>query len=275
MSDDTLQPPNAPESDGADVGGGQALPPATASGDGDRLGRNVATEVVGTVIVMLFGPGLIVLSDGRIGELEAALGFGVGVAVAIGLIGAVANPAFTLALFVVREVSLREAVGDWVGQVIGGIAGGAIIWGINDQTRAAVGASGWDRGELSELGSVMAAELVFGVVVVVVLLAAVGQGFSQAAIAGFTGAAVMVAHLALLGIDGGGLNPARSLGSAIFSDVDPNALGQLWPFVVVPLVAAVAAVFVWLLVDDAEIDDTIFDETFLDDAQNAVTGDAN
>ena len=47
----------------------------------------------------------------------------------------------------------------------------------------------------------------------------------------------------------------------------------MWVFVVVPLVAAVAAVFVWLAIDDAEVDDTIFDETFIDDAQNALTGD--
>ena len=95
----------------------------------------------------------------------------------------------------------------------------------------------------------------------------------MAAIATFTGGMYGVGMLVLRSIDGGGLNPARSIGSAIFSDTDPNALSQVWVFVLVPLVAALAAVFVWLAIDDADIDDTVFDETILDDAQNLVTGD--
>ncbi len=253
--------------------------PSTGSGAGTTsrpgVGRNVATELVGTVIVMLAGPGVLVLTDGRVGDLAAALSFGAGLAIAIGVIGAVANPAFTTGLLIVREISLREAVGDWIGQVLGAIAGAAMIWGINDQTRVAIGSNGWDRGPFSELGSVVAAELVFSVVLVVVLLSSVSTGLSTAATAAFTGLAYAVAHLVLFTIDGGGLNPARSIGSAIFSDTDPNALGQVWVFVVVPLVGAVIAVFVWLVVDEAEIDDTVFDETFLDDAQNALTGDAD
>ena len=91
----------------------------------------------------------------------------------------------------------------------------------------------------------------------------------------FTGAGVAGAQLVLVPLDGGGANPARSIGSAIFSDTDPNALGQVWLFVLVPMVAAFAAVFVWLAIDDAEIDDTVFDDTLLDDAQNALTGEVD
>lgn len=254
-----------------------SLPPPTTASEGAPvpagLSRNVVTELVGTLIVMLAGPGLIVLSDGKATDLAVALSFGAGLAIAIGVIGAVANPAFTLALLFVREISLRDAVGDWAGQFAGGIVGAAAIWGINDQTRSSIGSNGWDRSGFSELGSVIAAELVFTIIVVIVLLSAVSQGLSKASIAGFTGLAYAIGHLVLLGIDGGGMNPARSLGSAVFSDTDPNALGQVAVFVIVPMLAAVAAVFVWLLIDDAEVDDTIFDETFLDDMQNAATGD--
>ncbi len=239
------------------------------------LSRNVATELVGTLILMLAGPGLVVLSDGKASDLAVALSFGAGLAVAIGVIGAVANPAFTLALLFVREISIRDAVGDWIGQVAGGVIGAAVIWGINDQTRTSLGANGWDRGGYSELGSVLAAELMFTLVVVIVLLSSISQGLSTASIAAFTGLTYAIGMLVLSGIDGGGMNPARSLGSAIFSDTDPNALGQVWVFVLIPMGAAVAAVFVWLLIDDAEIDDTIFDETFIDDMQNAATGDTD
>lgn len=253
-------------------------PPVTASDPVTPpvgLSRNVVTELVGTVILMLAGPGLIVLSEGRASDLAIAFSFGAGLAVAIGVIGAVANPAFTLALLFVREISIRDAIGDWIGQVTGGVIGAAVIWGINDQTRAPIGSNGWDQGGFSELGSVVAAELVFTIVIVIVLLSSISQGLSTTSIAGFTGLSYAIGMLVLGGIDGGGMNPARSLGSAIFSDTDPNALGQVWIFVVVPLVAAIAAVFVWLLIDDAEIDDTIFDETLIDDMQNAATGDTD
>ncbi|MEM1333938.1 MAG: aquaporin, partial [Actinomycetota bacterium] len=252
MSEELLPPPSAgrplphvepaaPHDDESD------LPAGT-----DPAARNVVTELVGTVVVMVLGPGLLALSDGGVDDLTAAIGFGVGAALAIGVIGAVANPAFTLALLLVREISVREAVGDWIGQLAGAVVGGAVIWGINDQTRVAAGSNGWGRSGFSELGAVMSAELVLGVVVVVVLLGSIGRGASELAIAGFIGLAVAVAHLILVPIDGGGLNPARSIGSALFSDADPGPIGQVWVFVLVPLVAALAAVFVWLAVADAE-----------------------
>jgi aquaporin Z len=237
------------------------------------VSRNVVTELFATTLLMLAGPGVLVLST--VGDLGSALSFGIALAIAIGVIGAVANPMLTLALLVVREISVREAVGDWIGQVAGGILGAALIFGINDLTRTISGANGWDRAGFatsSSLGAVMAAELVFGIMLVVVFLSAISQGASKSSIAAFTGGTYAAAHLVLIGLDGGGLNPARSIGSAIFSDADPNALVQLWPFVVVPLVAAVAGVFVWLAIDDADIDDTIFNDTFVDDMHNQVTG---
>lgn len=263
MTDDapTMPPPKAEVS---------IVSPSTSA---VSAGRNVVTELVGTAVLMLAGPGVIVSTEGRADDLAVAVSFGVGLAVAIGVIGAVANPAFTLALLFVREIRIRDALGDWVGQVLGAVVGAALVWGIDDTTRSPVGANGWDRGPFGELGSVVAGELVFTIVVVVVLLSSISQGLTKPAIAAFTGAAYAVGHLVLLSIDGGGMNPARSLGSAIFTDADPNALGQVWVFVLVPLVAAVAAVFVWLVVDDAEIDDTILDDSVFDDVQNALTGD--
>ena len=45
---------------------------------------------------------------------------------------------------------------------------------------------------------------------------------------------------------------------------DPNALGQVWVFVVVPLLASFAGLLVWLAISEATIDETILDETFVD-----------
>ncbi len=247
-----------------------APPDATSATATTSVARNVTTELVATTLLMLAGPGAIVLSRGTIDELGVALSFGVAMAIAIGVIGAVANPIFTLALLVVREITPAEAIGDWVGQLAGGVLGAALVFGMNDLTRVSDGSNGWDRDGFASLGTVIAAELVFGIVVVVVLLSSISKGLATSSIAAFTGGTYAIAHLVLLGIDGGGLNPARSIGSALFST---DAIGQVWVFVLVPLVAAVAAVFVWLAIDDAEVDDTVFDDTFVDDAQNVLTGD--
>jgi hypothetical protein len=125
----------------------------------------------------------------------------------------------------------------------------------------------------AELGVVLAAELVLGTIVVVVLLSSISQQRSNAAMAAFTGGAVTLATLFLLGISGAGINPARSLGMAVFADTDPNALGQVWVFVLLPIGCAFLGTLVWLLIDDATIDETLFDDTFLEDAADAVTGD--
>ncbi len=84
-------------------------------------GRLVAAEFVGTAIVMLGGPGLMIVGGDDIGTLGVALGFGVSIAIAIGVIGAVANPMFSLALWFSRGITGRELFADWVGQFVGGV----------------------------------------------------------------------------------------------------------------------------------------------------------
>ena len=78
-------------------------------------GRLIAAEFVGTTIVMLAGPGLLVI-DPQIGRLELALGFGLATAIAIGVIGAVANPMFSLALWFAKSISNGYPMGAVVGK---------------------------------------------------------------------------------------------------------------------------------------------------------------
>lgn len=244
--------------------------PATS---GPSSVRNVVAEFVGTTIVMLGGPGLIVLADPGIGPLGVALGFGTAVAISIGVIGAVANPMFSVALWFAKAITTREAGLDLVGQFLGGVFGAALIFGLDDTTRLRRGVNGWDHSGFGELGTVMAAEFVMATVVVIVLLSSISQQRSNATMAAFTGAATALGTLFLLELSGGGLNPARSLGVAIFADTEPHALGQVWVFLLVPLVAGFAGTLVWLAIDDATIDDTRFDDTVLEDAVDALTGD--
>jgi aquaporin Z len=240
-------------------------------------GRNVAAEFVGTTIVMLGGPGLVVLGR-EVGRLEFAIGFGIATAISIGVIGAVANPMFSFALWFARGLKGTELLLDWLGQFLGAIFGAAILFGLHDADRFATGTNGWQPGDsvpsgvdldvhvtgFADLGVVMGAELAVCTLVVVVLLSAIREQRSNAAAAAFVGGAITIASLFLFPISGAGLNPASSLAMAIFADTEPNALGQVWVFLVVPMLASFAGLLVWLAISDVTIDDTILDETFVD-----------
>jgi aquaporin Z len=244
-------------------------------------GRLVAAEFVGTTVVMLGGPGLLIVGGDDIGRVGVALGFGLSTALAIGVIGAVANPMFSLALWFGRSITRRELFADWIGQFLGAIFGAAVIFGLNDTDRFTAGTNGWEPSSdfgapitgFQQLGVVIGAELVVGAIVVLVLLSAIKEQQSNAAAAAFVGGGVTVAAMLLQPISGVGINPARSLATAIFADTDPNALGQVWVFILVPLVAAFVGLVAYLAIDDSTIDDTVFDDTALETASDAVTGD--
>lgn len=243
--------------------------------------RAAGAEAVGTALVVLGGPGLLLFGGPDLGTLGVAIGFGASLAIAIGVLGAVANPMFSLALWFARAISLREAIADWIGQFAGGIAGGAILWALSDTERFSAGVNGWQPDDgvflgvdltspFAGLGVVIAAELVFGVILTIVLLSSIKEQRANAATAAFVGAANVVATLFLLNVSGAGLNPARSFGVALFADTDPNALGQVWVFIIVPILAAVGGLLVWLAIDEATIDDTVFDDTVLESVSDAV-----
>ena len=235
------------------------------------FGRILSAELVGTAVLMLGGLGAIVLGDSTIGVLGIALGFGLALLAMMYVIGPVSgchlNPAVTLALFLARRVSGRHALYAVIGQVLGAVIGAALVLGIasgrDGFERGTFGANGWDRDGFSGLGSTIVTEIVFTALLVLVMLV-VTVRVLDAEVAGVAvGLTYTLAVLVTYGIDGTGINPARSLGAAIFADTDPNALGQLWAFIVFPLVGAVVGVVVWLLVDDTELEATRLDTDFL------------
>jgi Major intrinsic protein len=66
---------------------------------------------------------------------------------------------------------------------------------------------------------------------------------------------LVMIHLATIPVDKTSVNPARSIGTAIFSGSD--ALVQLWAFIVFPLIGAVVGLLVWLLVHENELEETM------------------
>ena len=132
--------------------------------------RIVAAEALGTAILILGGPGTAILAGDRVGLLGIALGFGFSLMIAAYLIGHISgchiNPAVTFAMWITRKVSSKRAIASVVGQLIGGVGGAAIIYGIasgrDGYQRGSFAANGW--GKLSAngygLGSTIVVEIV-------------------------------------------------------------------------------------------------------------------
>ena len=239
-------------------------------------GPILAAELIGTAVLVLCGPGAAILAGDQIGLLGVSLAFGFALLVMAYVIGPISgchiNPAVTLGHLLARNIDVRHAVYAWIGQVIGGIGGAAIVFGIasgrDGYERGGFASNGWDRDGFSGLGSAIIVEIVFTALLVFVVLSTTRRAFAK----GFDGITVGIVltliHLVTIPVDNTSVNPARSLATAIFADSDPNALGQLWAFIVFPIVGAVLGVFVWLLIDPARLEDTMLDNQALRSARD-------
>jgi aquaporin Z len=230
--------------------------------------RKLVAEFVGTFLLVflavgaaVFGIAAVVGVDGRgpgSGVVGVALAFGLvllGVAYAIGPVsGAHVNPAVTLAMLLGRRMPASEDVGYWVAQFLGAILGAGILslfvasFGVTDYT-GALGTNSYDNGAINMAGAFVLEALLTAAFVLVILLVTervAAPGFAGIAI-GFT---LTLVHLVGIPLTGTSVNPARSLGPALFEG--GTALSQVWLFILAPLVGAVIAVLVWKVIRSSE-----------------------
>lgn len=208
-------------------------------------------EFIGTFTLVLFGCGAAVIAGGDIGLTGISFAFGlalIGMAYGIGSVsGCHINPAVTLGVVASGRMSIAEAIPYMIAQVAGGIAGALVLMiiatGKADYSIAAngLGQNGWGAGYLGEYS--MAAAFIFEVVAtflfLVVILGSTGAG-APSAMAGLAiGLALVVIHLVGINVTGVSVNPARSIGPAVF--VGGAALSQLWLFIVAPIIGGVLA----------------------------------
>ena len=200
-------------------------------------------EFFGTLILVLFGCGAVVLGGEHVGQLGIALAFGFAiVALAYGLgpiSGGHVNPAVSLAMFIDGRMTARDMIGYWVAQFAGALAGSALLLLIAGTAANGLGQNGWEEVGAGGYGLASAAafEVVMTALFVLVILGATGPGSSP----GFGGLAIGLTlaaiHIVGIQVTGVSVNPARSLGPAVF--VGGQALSQLWLFLVAPLAGAV------------------------------------
>jgi aquaporin Z len=208
------------------------------------LVRSLAAEFLGTALLVFVAVGSAVGGIDIIGPLGVALAFGLvllALAYAIGPIsGCHINPAVTLGVLLAKGMTTTEAAYYWVAQFAGGIAGAALLklmtsgfGGVADQT-GNLGANNWGPG--ITLAGAFLLEVVLTFVFVTVILLVTGR----AATPGFAGLAIGLAltavHLVGVPLDGTSVNPARSLGPALFAGGE--SLSHVWLFIVAPLIGA-------------------------------------
>jgi aquaporin Z len=220
--------------------------------------RRAGAEFVGTFVLVLGGVGAAVIAGEVIGALGVAFAFGLSLlamAYAVGPIsGCHINPAVTLGLLVTKRIEIGEAVRYWIAQVLGAIVAAGVLLII-----AKSKAGGYDAGELGfgangygdhspggyALGGAFLAEVILTAFLIFTVLAATDK-ISNVAFAGIPiGLVLTLIHLVGIPITNTSVNPARSIGPALF--VGGWALEQLWLFIVAPLVGALVGAGVHML----------------------------
>ena len=237
------------------------------------MSRKLAAEFVGTFLLVFLAVGAAVFGiAGGVGLDGAGPASGtVGVALAFGLVvlmlayafgpvsGTHVNPAVTLGVFLAKRIPGREAGLYMVAQVAGAIAGAALLklfvssFGVTDQT-GALGTNSYDNGAIDMAGAFVLETVLTAAFVLVILL--VTERVATPAAAGLAiGLALTTVHLVGIPLTGTSVNPARSLGPALFEG--GTAMSQLWLFILAPLVGAVLGALVWKITRVDSVDEDV------------------
>lgn len=228
--------------------------------------KKYLAEMVGTMVLVLMGCGTAVSLgcdpvSNQASVVGTALAFGLSVVAMAYTIGGISgchiNPAITLGVLLSGRMSCKDAGMYVVFQVIGGLLGAAVLYALT-QAAGLTGTGANDLQAVNEAGvkvtvfGGLLAEIVFTCVFVLVVLGATSK--TNGATNNFAGLAIglslVLAHLACIRYTGTSVNPARSIGPALFQG--GSALSNLWIFIVGPFVGAALAALVWKIVEPAK-----------------------
>jgi aquaporin Z len=218
--------------------------------------KKYLAELVGTMTLVLMGCGSAVFAGAGqpfapVGTLGVAFAFGLSVIAMAYTIGKISgchiNPAITLGLLVSGKISGKDAGLYMLAQVIGAILGSSILYVLAESsasTTTLTGANGFAEGAAL---TAFIAETVFTFIFVLVVLGATSKGAHNKFAGLAIGLTLVLVHIVCIPITGTSVNPARSIGPALFAG--GQALAQLWLFIVAPFLGAVIAAFVWKAID--------------------------
>lgn len=208
--------------------------------------KKYIAEAIGTAVLVLLGCGSAVFGGSH---LAIAFAFGLSVVAMAYTIGGTTgchiNPAITLGVYLSGRMNLKDACGYWCGQVVGGIAGAAILfWMVSLTGFSMGGANVANAANEVTLGGAFITEIVATFIFVLVVLGATDPKVGAGNFAGLAiGLSLVLIHIVCIPLTGTSVNPARSIGPALF--VGGEALKQLWIFICAPLIGACLSAVVW------------------------------
>jgi aquaporin Z len=217
--------------------------------------QKYVAELIGTFLLVFVGTSAIVgfaAGAPTLTFLGVALAFGLTLTVLAYTLGPISgghfNPAVTIGLAAARRHPAKDVVPYVVVQVIGAVLASAVLWviasGVPTWTTASAGGLGQNSFGAMTITSALVAEIVLTFILVWTVLSVSEKNYPYTAFGGLAiGLSLVVIHLAGLGFTSAGVNPARSIGPAIF--VGGAALTQLWVFIVAPLVGGLVAAGVY------------------------------
>jgi aquaporin Z len=209
-------------------------------------------EAFGTFVLVFGGVGTAVLAGSHVGYLGVSFAFGLSLLAMVYTIGPISgchiNPAVTLGVLLTKKIGARDAGAYVIAQILGAIVASAVILLIArgvpagyEPSLAGLGANGYGLHSPGSYSMPAAAltEIVLTTFLVVTVLGATDikapVGFAGVAI----GFVLTLIHLVGIAVTNTSVNPARSIGPAIF--VGGWALAQLWLFIVAPLLGSAVA----------------------------------
>ena len=210
-------------------------------------------ECIGTFVLTLLGCGTAMFlgCNTPAGVVGTAIAFGltvVAMAYTIGNIsGCHINPAITFAVALSGRMSWKDACGYWVGQLVGGIIAGAILLLLTKVVAAPDLTGGLGTNGVANAGGVGGAllvEFIATFIFVLVVLGATDAKLGAGKPAGLAiGLTLILVHLVCINLTGTSVNPARSIGPALFAGGE--ALANVWVFIVAPMAGAALSACVW------------------------------
>ena len=214
-------------------------------------------EFIGTFVLVLFGCGIAVVSGGDL--VATALAFGLAIVACAYVIGGISgchvNPAVSLAMLIRGDIDVKDFCFYVLSQVVGAFCGAGILFLILSVTSlgtSALGTNGYGAYSAYNISLVgaLVTEVVLSFVFIYTILG-VTSDKKYASVAGIViGLTLTFVHLLGIKLTGTSVNPARSLGPALFAGGD--ALKQVWLFIVAPLIGSVLAALIFKYLNTEE-----------------------
>ena len=219
--------------------------------------KKYLAEMVGTMVLVLMGCGVAVsLGCDPVNNIPAvvgtALAFGLAVVAMAYTIGGISgchiNPAITLGCLISGRISGKDACGYMVFQVIGAILASCVLYLlVSTSPELALGTKTGANACAGTVTNGLIAEIVLTCLFVLVVLGTTDAKKGAGNFAGLAiGLSLVLIHLVGIHYTGTSVNPARSIGPALFEG--GKALSQLWVFIVGPFVGGALAAFIWKLI---------------------------